>query len=107
MGEATGKIDLRSSNSIAPDDLLLRTDFARFCETAEQETGYCRVPRLKNLMRQEHDPFIMHCPDVTIFRGSHEEGYKFYEEPVKVHVIAYALLNPKPEVQVVVRRKYG
>merc|ERR1719482_908273 len=102
-------MDLRSANSIAPQDLLLRTDFVRYCEAAEMQMQGPdnSTSGIKNILKQSQDPFIIHCPEVTVFRGSHEDGYPFYEEPVKIHVIAYALHSSKPEVQVVVRKKHG
>jgi len=91
-----GCIGLKSS-AIAPD-LLLRSNLASFVDAARREMKASSLS-MREHMRATGDPYILLCRDVQVFRSSLDEGFKFYDEPVFIHVFLYALAQHKPAVQ--------
>mmetsp|Transcript_75954 Transcript_75954/g.180617 ORF Transcript_75954/g.180617 Transcript_75954/m.180617 type:complete len:994 (-) Transcript_75954:49-3030(-) len=94
---SSGTLDLDRSAAVSPACLPLRTDFRRFTDTISNPT-HTSEPTLKAHMCAATDPYVLHCPGVTVFRGSRETGYPFLKEPAKVDVILTAMTQMRPPI---------
>eukprot|EP00929_Paragymnodinium_shiwhaense_P052600 TRINITY_DN26348_c0_g2_i1.p1 TRINITY_DN26348_c0_g2~~TRINITY_DN26348_c0_g2_i1.p1 ORF type:complete len:956 (+),score=234.36 TRINITY_DN26348_c0_g2_i1:107-2974(+) len=104
--DSNGMIDGSAMN---PPDLLIRTDIAKYLEEAQTSlqhwarggasasntrrshmTHKCHLAAL-------HNPYLMRCPEVTIFRGPMSEGYPFLLQPMKVVMTITAMARQMPQ----------
>ncbi|CAE8608010.1 unnamed protein product [Polarella glacialis] len=106
--DATGDVCASLTSAVAPEDMLLRTDLGRFLEKIRHERKTQLEERsLRDCLQDRDKPFVIHCPEVTVFRGSHAEGYPFYKEPFKVHVVLWSMADPRPSIHKVRYRTRG
>lgn len=94
--DEVGRLDLSRVASIFPECLNLRSDFARFVESALRQA---RVATAKQHLQAEIDPYVLLCKGVTIFRGSKEDGYPLMSSPVKLNLIVISQCSNPPSVR--------
>jgi len=94
-----GSLKLGASRaiSIIQQSNLVRTDFARFADMANTRlrSGNCTV---RDHLTAQHDPYVFTCPNITLFRGSREDGYPFLSKPTHLCGIVTAMSQMRPSV---------
>jgi len=93
----SGELALDRIGSISPSCLPLRTDFRRFADIAASSSRRDTVS-MKTHLCAASDAYVLHCPGVSIFRGSRDHGFPFLEEPVQVDVVLTAMSTMRPSV---------
>jgi len=83
-----------------PHCVPLRTDFTRFCEEAKFQMVRSKTT-IKDHMRAEQDAYAFFSQDVSVFRGSQNDGYPFLTEPFRIHTIACSLWTQRPSIKTV------
>jgi len=81
------------------NDCLVRTDFERFAHVA---SGGLRGAKcsVRDHLAAQHDPYVVVCPNVTMFRGSRDDGYPFMERPMHITTICCSMPSSRPAVTV-------
>mmetsp|Transcript_45857 Transcript_45857/g.82532 ORF Transcript_45857/g.82532 Transcript_45857/m.82532 type:complete len:1213 (-) Transcript_45857:97-3735(-) len=111
--DSNGDIDDKNLTSLAPDDLLLRTDLGRFLRRIKQESRqsnqnlFYSACTVRDYLQNSDQPFIIRCCEVTLFRGNAEKGFEFLKEPLKMQVLFMAMAQHRPKIQTVHYRTKG
>eukprot|EP00929_Paragymnodinium_shiwhaense_P096206 TRINITY_DN57735_c0_g1_i1.p1 TRINITY_DN57735_c0_g1~~TRINITY_DN57735_c0_g1_i1.p1 ORF type:complete len:908 (-),score=212.48 TRINITY_DN57735_c0_g1_i1:454-3177(-) len=81
-----------------PACLLLRSNFSSFLAVAANQLKPGKATPKSHLCAQ-HDPYVILCKDVLVFRGSRSEGYPFLSKPFTLDVLVYAQEKQRPKIQ--------
>lgn len=93
----TGDISKQCTALSAQQSSLLQTDFGTFLGTASRQM-HCGQSSIEQHLRASHDPYVCLCPEVTLFRGTREDGYPFLDDPFTMNVIISSLTEERPHV---------
>eukprot|EP00929_Paragymnodinium_shiwhaense_P038376 TRINITY_DN2027_c0_g1_i1.p1 TRINITY_DN2027_c0_g1~~TRINITY_DN2027_c0_g1_i1.p1 ORF type:complete len:974 (-),score=180.30 TRINITY_DN2027_c0_g1_i1:208-3129(-) len=105
-----GLIDLNHSNALAPHDMLLRSDFAKFVRRLNdhmRQIVSVGQPSLQHHLTSLHDPYMVRFDGVTIFRKPWKDGYGFLSRPIQVDVILTAFPVTTAPVMRVAKERVG
>eukprot|EP00930_Biecheleria_cincta_P039937 TRINITY_DN27406_c0_g1_i1.p1 TRINITY_DN27406_c0_g1~~TRINITY_DN27406_c0_g1_i1.p1 ORF type:complete len:821 (-),score=139.66 TRINITY_DN27406_c0_g1_i1:36-2498(-) len=83
-----------------PHCVPLRTDFSRFCEEAKFQMVRSKAT-IKEHMRAQQDAYAFFSQEVSVFRGSQNDGYPFLTDPFRIHMIACSLWTNRPLIKTV------
>lgn len=106
--DAAGGIQVKTPGGVWPQDLLVRTDFARFAEAANEDSRrFCHQASVQAQLTAQEDAHVLRCARVTLLRGRQEEGYPFLEEPCQFTAVTTANSTTRPHVSNVEFRRRG
>lgn len=99
--EKDGSLNLGNTRatSMAQQNVLVRTDFNRFASSVSEGFRGAQT-NVRDHLTAQYDPYVFTCPNMTMFRGSRDDGYPFMETPMHIQTIVCSMPSTRPAVTI-------